>query len=35
MFGETLLAVKRKYIEQELMMKVYFYNEFRKLMEVN
>jgi hypothetical protein len=35
MFGETLLAVKRKYIEQELMMKVYFYNEFRKLMEMN
>ena len=32
-FGETIRAVKPENIVQEMMLKVYFYNEFNKLKE--
>ena len=34
MFGESVRAVKPEYIIQEMMLKVYFYDEFNKLKEV-
>ena len=33
LFGEVIRAVKPEYIIQEMMLKVYFYNEFNKLKE--
>ena len=33
MFGETIRAVKPENIVQEMMLKVYFYNEYNKLRE--
>ena len=33
MFGETVRAVKPENIVQEIMLKVYFYNEYNKLRE--
>ena len=33
LFGEVIRAVKQEYIMQEMILKVYFYNEFNKLKE--
>ena len=35
MFGEIIRAVKLENIVQEMMLKVYFYNEYSKLREGN